>query len=179
MATKDLKIPPKALVICGVIYSPQVSLSEIKSSTEASFGNIILEAGPVPFTWTSYYEREMGKGLLRSFFAFETLMAQDSLADMKHQAMALEEKWMVNGSRMVNIDPGILTAERLVLATTKNFTHRIYLGKGIFGDLTLIYQKGGFSFLDWTYPDYRSEIAIDFLTRARRLYLDLIKTQRG
>ncbi len=179
MARKDIKTPPKALVICGVIYSPSVQLSEIRTRLELNFGKVVLEAGPVPFSWTSYYEKEMGKGLERYFAAFETLKGQDSLPELKHQAMDLEDEWAKQGARRVNIDPGLLTAERLVLASTKNFTHRIYLGNGIFGDLTLIYQKGGFSFLPWTYPDYRSEIALDFLTQARKLYLNTIKEKRG
>ncbi len=179
MAKKDLKIPPKALLIAGIIYSPEMSLEAITSNLKHLFGDIILQAGPVPFTWTDYYEREMGPGLKRCFMAFDSLVAQDALPHIKLKAMDLEEKWTEQGARKVNIDPGILTAERLVLATTKNFTHRIYLGKGIFGDLTLVYQKGSFSFLDWTYPDYKSEIALSFLSQARRMYLKKIKRQRG
>ena len=179
MAKKDLKIPSKALLVTGIIYSPKVSLEAITRNLEMLFGDIILQAGPVPFTWTDYYEKEMGPGLKRCFTAFDNLIDQDALPQVKLKAMDLEEKWTEQGARKVNIDPGILTAERLVLATTKNFTHRLYLGKGIFGDLTLIYQRGSFSFLDWTYPDYKSEIALSFLNQARRMYLKKIKQQRG
>ncbi len=179
MAKKDLRIPPKALLVAGIIFSPKVSLEAISSRLEMVFGDIILQAGPVPFTWTDYYEKEMGPGLKRCFMAFDSLVAQDALTHAKLKAMDLEEKWTEQGARKVNIDPGILTAERLVLATTKNFTHRIYLGKGIFGDLTLVYQRGSFSFLDWTYPDYKSEIALSFLSQARKMYLKMIKQQRG
>ena len=177
MAKKDLKIPPRALLVAGIIYSPEVELVDILFVLKAAFGEVILEAGPVDFTWTKYYEKEMGQGLKRYFVAFDNLVDQAALPEIKLQTMTLEDKWTQQEARRVNIDPGILTLERLVLATTKNFTHRIYLGKGIYADLTLIYQKGKFSVLDWTYPDYRSQFALDFLTKARKRYLVMIKKQ--
>ncbi len=179
MSKKDLKIPPRGLLVTGLIYSPEVEISTIKENLELEFGPIMFEAGPVAFTWTKYYEKEMGQGLLRHFIAFDSLVPQDTLAQIKLQAMKLEEQWTKDGNRRVNIDPGILTAERLVLATTKNFTHRIYLGSGIYGDLTLIFYKGRFSFLDWTYPDYKSKFALGFLNEARKRYLAMIKKKRG
>ncbi len=179
MARKDLKTPSKALLVSGIIYSPEVELNDILSTLNATFGDILLKAGPVDFTWTRYYEREMGQGLKRYFVAFDELVNQDSLPFVKLKAMALEDNWTLKGGRRVNIDPGILTLERLVLATTKNFTHRVYLGHGIYADLTLVYQKGNFSVLPWTYPDYRSQFAMDFLTRARKKYLATIKRERG
>ncbi len=179
MDKEDLKNPPMALLIVGIIFSPTVELKDIAGQLESVFGNIMVDAGPVPFKWTRYYEREMGPGLKRYFVAFDTLLGQEQLLCVKLRTMEMETMWMNNGNRRVNIDPGILSAERLVLATRKNFTHRIYLGKGIFADLTLIYHKGRFSFLDWTYPDYRSQIAIEFLVRARKKYLGILKQQRG
>jgi hypothetical protein len=71
----------------------------------------------------------------------------------------------------VNLDPGYLTRERLVLATGKNYTHRIYLGGGIFGDLTLTYSRGGFKPLPWSYPDYSRGDLPELLSRMRRKYL--------
>ncbi len=178
MAFKDIKIPDKALLITGVIYAPGVGLDGVKKELESGFGKRILEAGPVSFIWTNYYDKEMGKGLLRYFTAFERLVDQGELVDMKYRAMEMEDKWISNGARRVNIDPGLLTLERLVLATTKNFTHRIYLGRGIYGDLTLIFQKGDFRFLDWTYPDYKSDFALEFLRQARTRYITLLKGAR-
>ena len=121
----------------------------------------------------------MGQGLLRRFVAFETLVSQDLLADIKHKTIEMENKWAVSGKRRINVDPGMLTAERLVLATTKNYTHRIYLGKGIFADLTLIYHRGGFKPLDWTYPDYKTQWSLDFWKEARKFYLRYLKTSNS
>ena len=106
---------------------------------------LILRGGN--FDYTRYYEDEMGSPLFRRWATFKDLVPQDRLADIKHQALELEERWTVDKKRRLNIDPGLLTAERLVLATGKNYSHRIYLGKGIFGDLTLIFYQGSFSAL--------------------------------
>ena len=175
MARRDIKPPRKALLISGLIYKKGLDLQEILSDISSDFGEIMDVSETVPFSWTNYYEREMGKGLLRCFLSFKGLVEQDVLPDIKHIAMDIEEKWSLEGKRMVNIDPGILTAERLVLATTKNYTHRIYLGKGIYADLTLIFQNKNFRELPWTYPDYKSRLCIDFLMGARRKYLSMLK----
>ncbi len=101
----------------------------------------------------------------------ERLVEQDALVEVKLVTQRLEAATMKEGRRTVNIDPGILTAERLVLATGKNFTHRIYLGHGVFADLTLVFRKGSFVALPWTYPDYASEESISLWNAARRSYL--------
>ncbi len=163
--------PPLAKLISGLILASSVSLEGIQGYLEDVFGKITSRTETRPFVWTRYYQREMGEGLERIFLAFDTLVTQDCLTDMKYKAMSLEDKWRLDGRRQVNIDPGILTAERLVLATTKNFTHRIYLDRGIFADLTLVYKKGGFMPLEWTYPDYRQEWSLAFWDMVRRDYL--------
>lgn len=165
-------------LICGLIFADSVPLGEIKEELEGSFCKISSESEIRAFSWTSYYRKEMGEGLKRKFLAFDCQVPQNALVDMKHRAISLEGKWSVAGKRRVNIDPGILTAERLVLATTKNFTHRIYLARGIFADLTLIYRKGGFLPLEWTYPDYSEAWALAFWGRVRRSYLAQLKTQK-
>ena len=175
MARKDIKPPQKALLISGLIFKKGLDLDEVISELCKEFGAVIDLSEIVPFSWTNYYEREMGKGLLRCFLSFERLVSQDELADIKHVSMDIEEKWSIEGKRTINVDPGILTAERLVLATTKNYTHRIYLGKGIYADLTLIFQKKDFKELPWTYPDYKSPLCIGFLMNARKRYLAMLK----
>ena len=82
----------------------------------------------------------------------------------------LETRWEVEGRRRVNVDPGILSAERLVLATGKNYIHRIYLGSGVYGDLTLIYSKGSYRPLPWTYPDYQVPETIAMFNILRKRY---------
>ena len=84
---------------------------------------------------------------------------------------ALETEFSVDQKRRVNIDPGYLVLERFVLATGKNFAHRIYLGRSIYADLTLVYRRGGFQTLPWTYPDYAAETMLKFLDQVRQKYV--------
>ena len=127
------------------------------------------------FDYTSYYERELGAPLNRRMLVFRELIEQTELPAIKRFTNALEEKYRQDDKRRVNIDPGYLLPERLVLATGKNFTHRIYLGDGIYADLTLIYQKGAFRTLPWTFPDYADHPMIDFLTLIRNNYMLQLK----
>jgi hypothetical protein len=99
------------------------------------------------------------------------------LSSVKHKTNQIEKKFSTHGKRRINIDPGYITHERFVLATGKNYTHRIYVGNGIFADLTLIYQRGGFQTLPWTYPDYAKENIRSFLTRVRKKYTIDIKEE--
>ncbi len=167
-----------AKLVSGLIFSCNVALDEIRQELEARFCPISSVSECKPFSWTSYYQKEMGQKLNRVFLAFDCLVQQECLVDAKHMSIALESKWRVGGNRQVNVDPGILTAERLVLATTKNFTHRIYLAKGIFADLTLIYRKGGFRPLEWTYPDYREPWSLAFWNKVRQMYLEQLRADR-
>jgi hypothetical protein len=124
----------------------------------------------LPFDNTVYYESEMGRPLFRRFLVFRELIGQADLSRIKQMTNAIEQQTALNGKRRVNIDPGYLLQERFVLATGKNFTHRIYIGHGIYADLTLIYQKGAFQVLPWTYPDYATPAALQFLEEVRRRY---------
>lgn len=130
------------------------------------------------FEYTRYYEKEMGAGLKRRLLSFAGLIPQNSLAKIKTATNRIEDQYVDDESRRVNIDPGCLSAERLVLATGKNFTHRIYLDLGIYADLTLIFTKGDFSPLPWTYPDYADEGIKSFLRLVRKKYLQDIKSVR-
>ncbi len=176
MARRDIKSPQKALLISGLIYRNGIELQKIFEDLKKAFGSILKLSEVRPFSWSNYYEKEMGADLLRCFLAFKALVEQDTLSLIKHKAMDIEDKWSVNGNRQVNIDPGILTLERLVLATTKNYTHRIYLGQGIYGDLTLIFQRGKYRALEWTYPDYKSEFALGFFLDSRSILKQLLRT---
>jgi hypothetical protein len=112
--------------------------------------------------------------------AFKNLIDQEQLPDIKHQTNAIESAFTREGRREVNIDPGYLLLERLVLATGKNFSHRIYLRRGIYADLTLVYRKERFASLPWTYPDYADARLQAFLLEVREKYaLDLKQQPSG
>ena len=96
----------------------------------------------------------MGSPLFRRLFGFKQLIQQHDLGQIKLTTNSIEHQYSSGNKRLVNIDPGYLLHERFVLATGKNYSHRIYIGKGIYADLTLIYCHGRFESLPWTYPDY-------------------------
>ncbi|MCE5335857.1 MAG: DUF4416 family protein [Desulfobacteraceae bacterium] len=155
------------LVIRFLFHDPEVQELALRRLAEL-FGPLDFVSAPGPFPYTSYYDAEMGVGLLRQTASFVDLVAPDFLPEIKLQTNEIEKRLSCDGKRQVNIDPGILSEERFVLATGKNFTHRIYLRAGIYADLTLIYQKGGYRALPWTYPDYQEPEFLHFLGVMRK-----------
>ena len=129
----------------------------------------------MPFDQTTYYQPEMGRPLYRRIIAFKKLIHQSQLPQIKLETNKIETQFTSAGKRTVNIDPGYLLMERLVLATGKNFSHRIYIGKDIYADLTLIYRQGRFESLPWTFPDYAGKQIQQFLQRVRAKYADDLK----
>ena len=129
-----------------------------------------------PLDETDYYDRELGTPIQRRILAFKSLIDPVRLVDIKLALNQLEAQHLrSDGSRRVNLDPGILSLQRLVLATGKEFGHRIYLGRGIWADLTLLYQRGGWQSLPWTYPDYAGERVQSVLTRMRESYKEKLR----
>jgi len=149
--------------------------ANVRDLLAREFGPHDYQSPLLQFRHTPYYKSEMGDSLQRRFVAFQQLVDRDRLVDIKLITNRVEKQFLdQKGGRRVNIDPGLLSLENLVLATGKNFTHRIYLQKGIFAEVTLIFQKGKFVTLPWTYPDYASEEITAILTHIRtRLGADL------
>jgi hypothetical protein len=171
--------PRPAKLLVGFFTAHQQLAGTLMERLEASFGPVDLVSRWLPFDFTDYYATEMGTPLYRRMVAFKRLVDQEALPDIKHLTNALEAEFTRKGSRAVNIDPGYLLLERLVLATGKNFSHRIYLRRGIYADLTLIYRKGHFESLPWTYPDYRDDHLQDFLLKVRNKYALDLKTDES
>jgi hypothetical protein len=159
--------PPAKLIIRFLFRDFSVQLEALRR-LEGMFGPMDFLSAPVPFSYTTYYDREMGPGISRQTAGYLDLVKQVSLPDIKLGTNGLEQELSAGANRRVNIDPGMLSPERFVLATGKNFTHRIYLRDGIYGDLTLIYHKGGYRPLPWTYPDYREPEFVDLLAFLRK-----------
>jgi len=174
------KTPDPGLLILSVLSARFDTLwDRVRADLEASFGPAAEVSEPFAFDQTDYYDAELGTPILRRLVAFETLRPLDGLAEIKLATNALEASYAEEGRRTVNLDPGFVTAERLVLATGKNFSHRIYLRDGIWADLTLIWQKGGWKDFSWTFPDYAGEEMKRRLTKLRQLYKTKLNTQRG
>ncbi|HPW18167.1 MAG TPA: DUF4416 family protein [Candidatus Aminicenantes bacterium] len=161
-------------LICGVIYRESPLYEEVKARLEAEWGRADSESPAFPFDLTGYYEDEMGGDLLRRFLSFETLVPPESLPAAKLWAIELEA--MVRQGRgvtgrPVNIDPGYLTASAVVMATAKDFAHRIPLARGIYAHLECLFTRTGVRTLDWTYPDLRREPPQAYFREVREIYL--------
>jgi hypothetical protein len=166
----EIRLPGPVKLITGILAKDESWLSKALEKLVGVFGKMDVESPVIPFEFTDYYAPEMGKNLLRQWVGFENLVVPDGLAGIKLMTNLMEQQWLEQGKRPVNLDPGYLNDSRVVLATTKDFSHRIYLGSGIFAEATLIYKGDAFQALPWTYPDYQSETAMTFLNRARALY---------
>jgi len=163
--------PKPAKLFVSVISSSAESINKTLTELEAHYGILDFVSPLLPFNYTDYYCAEMGKVLFRRFASFERLIRQEDLASIKVQTNLLEAEKTAKGNRFVNIDPGYLLAERLVLASGKNYGHRIYLSSGIYADLTLIFRDKDYQPLAWTYPDYGEVKVRRWLRALRQKYL--------
>ena len=167
--------PEPVKLVSSIFSANNIFIDKVIAEMSEVFSPIDRVSGELVFDRTRYYEKEMGWPLYRRFVSFEELVPAERLVDVKLSTNKLERQYTLNGKRQVNIDPGFLSHERVILATGKNYVHRIYLSKGIYADLTLLYKKGGYSYLEWTYPDYRNEDVIDFFNQVREIYAHQIK----
>jgi hypothetical protein len=135
------------------------------------YGPIDYTSTDLPFIFTRYYDGEMGTPINRLFVSFQRLVDPTALARIKVETNELESRFSRMGKRRVNLDPGLLSGGRFILASTKNAAHRIPLSDGVYAEITLVYEKGRYRPLDWTYPDYRSSEYVEILQQIRRIYL--------
>ncbi len=171
-----LQTPKPAKLVIGIFTSDIKIIANLVPGLISQFGQIDLVSSWMAFNYTRYYQAEMGSDLRRRVFAFKPLIGQQDLATVKIATHQVEQTYSRSGRRCVNIDPGYMLHERFVLASGKNFSHRICIGAGIYADLTLIYQKGSFQRLPWTYPDYADESMLNFLRRVRAKYVWDVKS---
>jgi hypothetical protein len=139
---------------------------------EATWGPILLASPAFAFQETDYYERSMGGGLSKHFFAFGRLIAADDLVEIKLETNRWEAEYAASSGkaeqRPLNLDPGYLTLAKFVLASTKDHAHRLYLGRGIYAEVTLHYKHDVWQHRDYTFPDYRRADYQQFLSQCRQ-----------
>ncbi|MFP4459918.1 MAG: DUF4416 family protein [Candidatus Zixiibacteriota bacterium] len=168
--------PYPVLFFTGLIYADFLDIANIAKILEENYGPIEEIMKPVDFHWTSYYAEEMGKGLKRTWAYFKELIQPEELIAKKHISYEIEKRFAnENSDRILNIDPGIVTPAKLILSTYKDFSHRIYLGEGVYAEITLIFKDGQFQNLEWTYSDYADEENQKFFYRMRHY----LKTKLG
>lgn len=173
----EVKAHSPVKLVVGMIASSQHLFEEAETKLMLRFGNIDYHSQIMPFDFTDYYEKEMGANLIRKFVSFHELIMPDSLPDIKLFTNELEKEFAIGGSRTINIDPGYITLAKLVLASTKDYIHRIYIGKGIYAEVTLQVKNKSFSPWDWTYPDYKTKEYIEIFNQIRSIYVNQLRTK--
>lgn len=177
MGTAESPQPVK--LICGILAADLHCLQAAQDALQQLYGQADWVSEVWPFTQTDYYRGQTGPSIVRNFLAFEDLIEPGRLAEIKHQTNDLEKKLaeVLNTPwpRPVNLDPGYLEPAKLVLASTKNFSHRIYIGQGIYAEVTLMFHKGAWRSFDFTFPDFKEGRYHEFLNQVRE---DLIRQRR-
>ena len=170
----DIRKPDDVKLIVGALSADADLLQQAKHALCGLYGPVDVESPLIMFDFTAYYEKQMGPDLLRKFFAFEQLVDPAILPDIKMRTNELERELAAcpgaSVPRPINLDPGYITPAKLVLASAKDFSHRVYLRDGIYAEVTLYYEKGGtFRSWPWTFPDYKTSPEYHaFLLEARR-----------
>ena len=161
---------PAVKLIAGFIFKQEKVFQEAKVIVEKYFGGIDFQSPPLNFTHTDYYEKEFGADLFKKIVSFQKLIPPQKLPEIKILTNKAEKRLSLQNKRRVNIDPGYLDLSKLVLASTKDYAHRIYLNKGIYGEVTLFYRNKTFAAWECTYPDYRTPQYLAIFNRIRQIY---------
>lgn len=171
----QLTKPVPVKLIIGMLAKNNTLFISAKNLLLKEFGHIDYESQILAFNYTNYYTKEMGQSLQRQFISFKKFISPEKLAKIKLTTNSLEKKLSIKKGttayRQVNIDPGYISDSKLILATTKDYFHRIYLNNGIYAEVTLFWKKGAFQPFEWTYPDYRIKEYMDILNYMRNSYM--------
>ncbi len=162
-------------LIIAVLHPEELGIEKVKDILSERFGDIELVSKPFSFSHTSYYEEEMGKGIVKTILSFERLIKDTDMKIVKYFTLQVEDDFKVNGGRRFNLDPGYIDLNKLVLSTTKGRAHRISIGWGLYEEVTLWYRKGQFEDLMWTYPSYKPKEVKEFLIKVRERYKEKLR----
>jgi hypothetical protein len=173
----NIKIHETVKLIVGITYKNEEILETALEKLSKIYGKTDNSLKPYSFNHTEYYKNEMGENLKKLFISFENLINPEMLPEIKIQTNKIEEELSEDNKRRINIDPGYITQAKLVLATTKDYSHRIHLAKGIYGDVHLNIYKGKFKPNPWTYLDYKEEFVLQFFEEVRKIYLESLPYQ--
>jgi Domain of unknown function (DUF4416) len=165
-----VKEPELAMLFIGMLYSDPVILHHVQQTLKGEFGEPLLESPASKWDYSPYYRNELGWPLSRKFIFFKNIIDPETLAAIKVRTNEIEDSFSVKDKRQINLDPGYLTLSKIVVASTKNYAHRIYLQKGIYGEITLYYQDGIFKPHLFTYRDFQEKSCLDMFMQARGLF---------
>ena len=170
--------PKPAKYFVALLSSDVDLLTAVETDLSPILSEIDARSEVVPWIASKFYEREMGRGLLRRFVSFSVLQSPENLAEIKLQTQRIEDNYrIVAAGRRVNLDPGYIDAFKLVLASTKNAGQRIYLRSGIYGEATLLYHDAAFHGLEYSYRDYLWPESLAFFTQMRAQYLTQLRNE--
>ena len=165
-------VQPVKLVVSLLTSLPRLE-PEVERELTDRYGRVDLKSEAFPFDSTKYYNRQMGTPITRRFYAFADLISPASLSGIKRQTKEFEalvaEEHRETG-RPINLDPGYLEESKLILASTKNFYHRIHIGEGIYAEVTMHWEERKWKTFPWTFPDFRTGHYDSFFTALRRVY---------
>lgn len=176
----EIKAFQPVKLICGVIFSNEEHLRKVEDRLIELYGPADSRSLPFEFNLTDYYESQMGKVLKRTFFSFRDLIPPERLSEIKVRSNGMEKeirKEFRVALRIVNLDPGYLTRAALIMATAKDFSHRVPLADGIYAHLEFLFTKNGIRRLDWTYPDFLKEEYQTYFLGVRKTYLNQLKQE--
>jgi hypothetical protein len=172
MDGKKIRIPRLVKPVAAVMSTEPELIASAVESLAQELGPVDLTSPVYFFDFSDYYRAEMGHGLVKKFVSFRQLRLPDFLAPLKRRTAACERlRKSGHAGRQVNLDPGYWSDAKLVLASTKNYSHRIAIGRRVFAEVTLRVNAGRLETFDWTYPDYRSPLALSFFGEVRKIYL--------
>jgi len=176
-------VPDPVIAVIGLLARGDSALAEAVAAIESCLGAVLFRSASYHWEFSSYYEKEMGRPLLRQFLGLDLLVAPETLPQLKVETSRLEERLSVSGQgealrRRVNIDPGYVDRGKLVLASGKFAAHRIYLGDGTFAEIALVFENGRFRPLPTTYQDYGQPRAVSFFGEIRKHYLRSLRGLR-
>ena len=163
-------------LIVPVLFTPRTNIEEMDRLVADLFGTIDSRSDQIDFTFTHYYDAELGEPIVRVLYSLADLVDPTELARIKHLSNGVEsDTARPDGRRTINLDPGLLSLSRIILASTKPAAHRIAIGLSMHAEITLLYQHGQFEALDWTYPDFRSHAYDNWLLSVRGRYHEQLK----
>ncbi len=166
--------PKNVLLFVGTLFRDMSYYYDALKILENLYGETLFESSFKIWRYSSYYEPEMGSPLFRRFIFFKKLISEEDLASIKIKTNEIERKLSKNDKRNINLDPGYISLAKLVLATTKDYCHRIYIAHGIYGEVTLYFKRDSFQPHEFTYRDYADKEYIKIFNLARNLYRDLL-----
>jgi hypothetical protein len=169
MPASAVNPPTKSFLFLAVLrHSEQMPIQRSEDLIIETWGKFSTVLKLDYFPMKEYYAKEMGQPLAREIYVYEDLYDREILIQAKLKSMQIEQDFSFEGRRTINIDPGLISLEQLTLISTKPFSHRIFLGNNLYGDLTYIYKQNNYQCLPWTYPDYKEQSVIEFFESIRK-----------